>query len=51
MSQNGPKTTSLMTGVPNLSLTIYPFSISTDQHAPLKLPVTKHFIVIIHRYI
>jgi len=36
--------------VPNLSLTMYPFSISTDEHVPVKFPVTKHFMVIIHRY-
>jgi len=27
--------------VPNLSLTMYPFSISTDEHAPLKFLMTK----------
>ena len=28
-------------GVPNLSLNMYPFSISIDKHAPLKFPMTK----------
>jgi len=39
------------TGVPNLSLTMYPFSIPTDEHVPLKFLMTKYFIMIIHRYI
>ena len=30
---------------------MYPFSISTDAHVPLKFPMTIHFIMIIHRYI
>jgi len=27
--------------VPNLSLNMYPFSISIDEHVPLKFPMTK----------
>jgi len=29
---------------------MYPFSISTDAHVPLRFPMTIHFIMIIHRY-
>jgi len=28
-------------GVPNLSLNMYPFSISIDEHIPLKFPMTQ----------
>jgi len=45
-------------GVPNLSLTMYPFSISTgkyvpfsiltDVHVPRRYPMTIHFIMIVH---
>jgi len=28
-------------GIPNFSLTMYPFSISTDEHVPFKVPMTK----------
>jgi len=39
-------------GVPNLSLTMYPFSISTDENVPLKFLMTKYCIMPkIHRYI
>jgi len=38
-------------GVPNLSLTMYPFSLPTDEYVPLKFLMTKYFIVINHRYI
>jgi len=34
-------TTSIRLGVPNLPLTMYPFSISTDEHVPLKFLMTK----------
>jgi len=47
--------------VPNLSLTMHPFSISTDkyvpftistdEHVPLKLLMTKYFIMIFHKCI
>jgi len=37
-------------GVPNLSLTMHPFSISTDEYVPQKNFMTKYFIMIIHRY-
>jgi len=30
---------------------MYPFSISTDEHVPLKFLVTKYVIMVIHRYI
>jgi len=30
---------------------MYPFNISTDEHAPLKFPMTKYFVMINHRYI
>jgi len=30
-----------MTGTPNLSLAVYPFSISADEHVPLKFVMTK----------
>jgi len=29
----------------------YPFSISTNEHVPLKFLVTKYFVMINHRYI
>jgi len=32
-------------------MSMYLFSISTDQHVPLKLLMTKYFIIINHRYI
>jgi len=28
--------------VPNLSLNVYPFSISIEEHVPLKFPMTKN---------
>jgi len=28
-------------------ISMYPFSILTDEHVPLKFPMTKHFIIII----
>jgi len=30
------------TGIPQLSLAVYPFSISIDEHVPLKLLITKN---------
>jgi len=30
---------------------MYPFRILTDEHAPLKLFMTKYFLMIFHRYI
>jgi len=33
-------------GVPNVSLTMYPFSISTDEHVPLKSFMSKRLIKI-----
>jgi len=48
-------------GIPNLSLTMYPFSIpkdkhvpfsiSTDEHVPLKFLKTKYFIMINQLYL
>jgi len=38
-------------GIPNLSLTMYPFRIPTDEHVPLKFLMTKYFVVSNHRYI
>jgi len=38
-------------GRPNLSLTMYPFSIPTDEHVTLKFLMTKYFIIINHRYV
>jgi len=38
-------------GVPNLPLTMYRFSISADEHVPLKFLMTKYFIMINHKYI
>jgi len=32
-------------GVLNLSLTMYPFSISTYEHVPRKFLMTKYFII------
>jgi len=32
-------------------VSMYPFSILTDAHVPLKFPMGVHFIMIIHRYI
>jgi len=32
-------------GIPNLSLTMYPFSISTDNHVLPKFLMTKYFII------
>jgi len=29
-------------GVPNLALNMHPFSISIDEHIPLKFPMTKN---------
>jgi len=40
-----------ISGITNLSLTMYPFSISTDEHVPLKFLMTKHFIMTNHIYI
>jgi len=40
-SYPGKANNQAVAGVPNLSLTIYPFSISTDEHVPLKCLVTK----------
>jgi len=47
-------------GVPDLNLTMYPFSISTDkhepfsiltdEHVPLKVLMTKYSVMIIRRY-
>jgi len=37
------------TEVPNLSLTMYPFSISTDEHIPLKFVMTKKLGEILYR--
>jgi len=47
--------------VPNLSLTVYPSSVSTDkhvpvtisidEHVPLKFLMTKYFIMVFHMYI
>jgi len=42
---------SLSAGVPNLFLTMHPFSISKDEHVPLNFLVTKYFIMINYRYI
>jgi len=30
---------------------MYHFSISTDEHVPLKFLMAKYFIMVIHRYI
>jgi len=38
-------------GVPNLSLNMYTFSISTDEHVPLKVLMEKYFSMTNHRYI
>ena len=43
-------------GVPNLSLNMYPMSISIDEHVPLKFPMTKNLnkyfrILKLYRYI
>jgi len=35
-----------VSGDPNLSLTMNPFSISTDEHLPLKFIMTKYFIIL-----
>jgi len=37
-------------GVPNLSLNMYPFSISVDEHVPLKFPMTKSLSKILKFY-
>jgi len=37
-------------GVPNLSLNVYPFGISTDEHVPLKFPITKSLSEILKFY-
>jgi len=37
-------------GVPNLSLNIYPFSISIDDHVPLNIPMTKSLSKILKFY-
>jgi len=36
-----PRAQTATSGVPNLSLTMYPFSISIDERVPLKCLVTK----------
>ena len=36
-------------GAPNLSLTMYPFSISTDELGPLKFLMTKYFMMNNHK--
>jgi len=38
-------------GVPNFSVIMYPFSISTDEHVPRKFLMTKYFIITNHSYI
>ena len=38
-------------GVWSAADTALPFSISIDEHVPLKFLMTKHFIMINHRYI
>jgi len=38
---SSPKAQICRTGIPKISLTMYPFSISIDEHVPLKVPVTK----------
>jgi len=40
-AQSTPKAQVYRTGVTNLSLTMYPFTISIYEHVPLKFPVTK----------
>ena len=40
-AQSSPKVQVYTTGVNNLSLTMYPFSISIDEHVHLKFPMTK----------
>jgi len=35
-------------GVPNLSLNMYPFSISIDEHVPLKFPMTESLSKIVN---
>jgi len=37
-------------GVPNLSLNMYPFGISIDEHVPLKFPMTKSLGKILKSY-
>jgi len=39
------------TGVPKLSLAMYPFSISIDEHVPLKFLMTKRLRKITKRYL
>jgi len=38
---SSPKAQIYRTGIPKISLTMYPFSISIDEHVPLKFPMTK----------
>jgi len=40
-----------LAGVPNLSLTMYPFGNSTNEHVPLKILISKYFIMTNHKYI
>jgi len=48
VSEIARRKTAYSSGVPNLSLTMYPFSILTDEHVPLTFLMTIHFIMIIH---
>jgi len=38
-------------GVSNIYLTMYPFSVSADEHVPLKFHISKYFIMSNHSYI